>query len=108
MAAIYTQSAKCKCKRKTPRCSPGESQDVFAACPGNGSASISRKPNDIAMNGYLFTAGLTRCQVRPTAGRGGQMFDSIQTWDACMSAIIYGGDTEQAQKRFEAWCRQTP
>ena len=25
-----------------------------------------------------------------------------------MSAIIYGGDTQQAQKRFEAWCRRTP
>jgi hypothetical protein len=25
-----------------------------------------------------------------------------------MSAIIYGGDPEQAQKRFEAWCRRTP
>jgi hypothetical protein len=72
------------------------------------SASISRKQNDIAMNGYLFTAGLTQSQVRPNPGRGGQMVDSIQTWDACVSAIIYGGDPEQAQKRFEAWCRQTP
>lgn len=60
------------------------------------------------MNGYLFTAGLTQSQVRPTAGRGGKMVDSIQIWDACVSAIIYGGDAEQAQKRFEAWCRQTP
>ena len=59
------------------------------------------------MNGYLFTAGLTRSQVRPTPGWGGQMVDSIQIWDACVSAIIYGGDAEQAQKRFEAWCRLT-
>jgi len=36
------------------------------------------------------------------------MVDSIRTWDACASAVIYGGDAEQAQKRFEAWCRQTP
>ena len=64
------------------------------------SASISREPNDIAMNGYLFTAGLTQTQVRPTPGRGGQMIDSIRNWDHCMSAIIYGGDAEQAQKRF--------
>jgi hypothetical protein len=63
-----------------------------------------RKPNDFAMNGYLFTAGVTRSQVRPIPGRGGQMVDSIQIWDACVSAIIYGGDAEQAQKRFEAWC----
>jgi hypothetical protein len=60
------------------------------------------------MNGYLFTAGLTQSQVRPAPGRGGQMVDSIQTWDSCVSAIIYGGNTEQAQKRFEAWCCQTP
>ena len=60
------------------------------------------------MNGYLFTAGLTQTQVHPTPGRGGQMVDSIRHWDSCMSAIIYGGDTEQAQKRFEAWCRRTP
>ena len=60
------------------------------------------------MNGYLFTAGLTQSQVRPTPGRGGQMVDSIQIWDSCVSAILYGGDTARAQKRFEAWCRQTP
>jgi len=70
--------------------------------------SILRKPNDIAMNGYFFTAGLTRSQTRATPGRGGQMVDGIQIWDTCASAIIYGGDAEQAQKRFEAWCRLTP
>jgi hypothetical protein len=36
------------------------------------------------------------------------MVDSLRIWDSCMSAIIYGGDPEQAQRRFEAWCRQTP
>ena len=70
--------------------------------------SILRKPNDIAMNGYFFTAGLTRSQTRATPGRGGQMVDGIQIWDTCASAIIYGGDAEQAQKWFEAWCRLTP
>ncbi len=60
------------------------------------------------MNGYLFSAGVTRIQVCPTPGRGGQMIDSIRTWDTCASAVIYGGDAAQAQKRFEAWCRQTP
>jgi hypothetical protein len=60
------------------------------------------------MNGYLYTAGLTQSQVRPTPGRGGQMVDTVQTWDGCASAIIYGGDAAQAQKRFEAWCRRTP
>ena len=36
------------------------------------------------------------------------MVDSIQIWDSCVSAVIYGGDPEQAQKRFESWCRLTP
>jgi hypothetical protein len=57
------------------------------------------------MNGFLFTAGLTQVQVGPAPGRGGQMVDTLQTWDGCASAIIYGGDAEQAQERFEAWCR---
>ena len=35
------------------------------------------------MNAYLFTAGLTQSQVRPTPGRGGQMVDSMQIWDSC-------------------------
>jgi hypothetical protein len=60
------------------------------------------------MNAYLFTAGLTQAQVRPTPGRGGQLVDRLLTWDTCVTAIIYGGDAEQAQKRFEAWCRLTP
>ena len=71
--------------------------------------SCGKKTNTTrAMNAYLFTAGVTRTQVCPTPGRGGQMVDSIRTWDACASAVIYGGDAQQAQKRFEAWCRQTP
>jgi hypothetical protein len=71
-------------------------------------ASILNKQNNIAMNGYLFNAGLTQSQVRPTAGRGGQLVDRLLTWDTCVSAIIYGADAKQAQKRFEAWCRLTP
>lgn len=59
------------------------------------------------MNGYLFTAGLTQTQVLPTPDRRGQMVDMLQTWDTCVSAIIYGGDPEQAQKRFETWCRRS-
>ncbi len=62
----------------------------------------------MTMNGYLFTAGLTQTQVRPSPGRGGLMVDSIRNWDSCISAIIYGGDAQQAQKRFETWCRRTP
>jgi hypothetical protein len=85
-----------------------------AALPDNFVASPwlecfnSRDQSDIAMNGYLFTAGLTQSQVRPTSDRGGQSVDRLQTWDTCASAIIYGGAAEQAQKRFEAWCRLIP
>ena len=32
------------------------------------------------------------------------MEDSLQVWDSCVSAIVYGGNPEQAQERFEAWC----
>lgn len=60
------------------------------------------------MNGYLFTAGLTQSQVRQSPDRGGQLVDRLQTWDTCASAIVYGGDAQQAQKRFEAWCRLIP
>ena len=48
------------------------------------------------MNGYLFTAGLTQFQARPAPGRGGQMVNTLQTWDGCTRAIIYGGNAEQA------------
>lgn len=71
-------------------------------------ASISpQREQNAAMNGYLFTAGLTQSQVLPTPDRRGQMVDMLQTWDTCVSAIIYGGDPEQARKRFEAWCRRS-
>jgi hypothetical protein len=56
------------------------------------------------MNGYLFIAGVTQAQVCPTPGRGGQAVNTLQVWDGCTSAIVYGGDPEQAQKRFEDWC----
>jgi hypothetical protein len=85
------------------------SPDIFVAFfPGLMLQSRPTRSQSIAMNAYLFTAGLTQSQVRPAPGRGGQMVDSIQIWDACVSAVIYGGDPEQAQKRFEAWCRLTP
>ena len=45
------------------------------------STSISREQNNIAMNGYFFTAGLTQSQIRPTPGRGGQLVDRLLTWD---------------------------
>jgi hypothetical protein len=58
------------------------------------SASMSRKQNNMAMNGYLFTAGLTRFQAVPTSSLGAHPMRTFQTWDTCASAIVYGGDAE--------------
>jgi len=60
------------------------------------------------MNAYLFNAGVSQAQVRPALNRSGQMVDSMQTWDSCITAIVYGGDAAQAQKKFEAWCCSYP
>ncbi len=54
------------------------------------------------MNAYLFSAGVSQTQVRAAPGRPGQT--SLQSWDTCVSAIVYGGEREQAQKAFEAGC----
>jgi hypothetical protein len=55
---------------------------------------MSRKQNNMAMNGYLFTAGLTRFQAVPTSSLGAHPMRTFQTWDTCASAIVYGGDAE--------------
>src|SRR5438552_2708476 len=81
---------------------------ILSPALGMGASISPQRKQNISMNGYLFTAGLTQTQVIKTPGRGGQMIDTIQTWDSCASAIIYGGDPEQAQARFEAWCRGSP
>src|SRR2546423_3737325 len=53
--------------------------------------------------GYLFTAGVTSTQMRPAQTlRGGK---SLQSWDSCTSAIVYGDDLVRAQKTFEDWCK---
>ena len=59
------------------------------------------------MNAYLFTAVATRSQVRPVRGRSGET-DTIQTWDACATQIVFGDSPDEAQKRFETWLRATP
>jgi len=53
---------------------------------------------------YLFAAGATLSQMRPSGFRGDK---TLQTWDTCLTAILYAGNAEQAQKTFEDWC-QTP
>lgn len=60
------------------------------------------------MNAYLFSAGCNTAQVIATPGRGGQMVETLHTWDHCASAILYGGDAEHARNRFDAWVRSPP
>ena len=40
--------------------------------------------------------------MRPAPGLRGGM--QLQTWDTCMSLIVYGDDVSRAQKTFEDWC----
>jgi hypothetical protein len=65
-------------------------------------------PSDTTMNAYLFTAGVSQRQIRACADCSGKGADSLQIWDASASAILYGGELEQAQKKFEVWCCQSP
>ena len=58
--------------------------------------------NPPTRKGYLFTAGVTLSQTLPSGSRSGK---SLQTWDTCMSAIVYGGDAAGAQQTFEDWCQ---
>src|SRR6266446_1082496 len=53
---------------------------------------------------YLFAAGATLSQMRPSGFRGDK---TLQTWDTCLTAILYAGNADRAQKTFEDWC-QTP
>lgn len=59
------------------------------------------------MNAYLYSGVTTRSQVRPATGRSG-VVDTIQTWDACGTQIVFGDAPEEAQKQFETWLRATP
>jgi len=59
------------------------------------------------MNAYLFSGVTTRSQVRSTPGRFGPV-DTIQTWDACGTLIVFGDSPDEAQKQFETWLRATP
>jgi len=59
------------------------------------------------MSAFLFVAGLTRSQVRPSRSKY-EAAETYQTWDACESGIIYGGELEDAQKQFEATCLLSP
>jgi hypothetical protein len=56
------------------------------------------------MDAYLLSAGLTQSQIRPSP----LGYEAMQTWDTCVSAIVYGGELEQAQTTFEAWCGRSP
>src|SRR6516165_7466248 len=68
---------------------------------------LGKQGPSCTMNAYLFSAVTTRSQVRPTPGRYGTV-DTIQTWDACGTQIVFGDSPEEAQKLFETWLRATP
>jgi hypothetical protein len=54
------------------------------------------------MNAYLFTAIATLFQVRATqGGRYSGATESLQSWDACTNLIVFGVNSNAAQKRFE-------
>jgi hypothetical protein len=59
------------------------------------------------MNAYLFTAVVTRSQLRPVMSYYGET-NAIRTWDSCASQIVCGGLPDEAQRRFETWLRTTP
>ena len=59
------------------------------------------------MSAFLFTAGVTQSQMRLARGPG-QTGETLQMWETCLSAIVFGGELEQAQAAFEAWCVQSP
>jgi hypothetical protein len=59
------------------------------------------------MSAFFFAAGLTRAQVRPSRNQY-ETAETYQTWDACESGIIYGGELGDAQKQFEATCLLSP
>lgn len=60
------------------------------------------------MNAYLFTAGITQSQVRASPGRFGRPPGGLETWDSCMSLVLYGGSPDEAQNRFEKWLSSAP
>lgn len=57
------------------------------------------------MNAFLFTAAVTQRQVRSAQGTG---HEQLNIWGAALSALVYGGTADEAQKRFEEWCHLSP
>ena len=51
------------------------------------------------MNAYLFNAGVGRTRQDPVRG--------WQSWDSCESAVVFGANSEEAQREFEEWCRSS-
>ena len=74
---------------------------VFLFCWFNGA------PTKTLMSAFFFAAGVTRAQVRPSRSQY-EASESYQTWDECVTGIVYSGDLAQAQKQFEGWCLFSP
>jgi hypothetical protein len=67
----------------------------------NQDSEESEQPTE-KQKAFLFTAGVTFSQRRPSGPPGGE---SLQVWDTCITAIVYGGDAERPQQTFENWCQ---
>ncbi len=57
------------------------------------------------MNAYFFTAGITQTQLRAALDQAPQR---LETWDSCVSIVVYGGNSDEAKNQFEAWLHSSP
>jgi hypothetical protein len=69
--------------------------------------SAEQKPNQPGMNAYLFSAVATWSQLRPNKSGYGPA-ETFQTWNSCVSQIVFGGSPDEAQKLFETSLRKQP
>jgi hypothetical protein len=54
------------------------------------------------MNAYLYSASVTRSQLRPANLGRGQSPSQMRAWTTCISSVLCADTPEQAQKQFEA------
>lgn len=60
------------------------------------------------MNAFFFTAEITQSQMRPAPGHWAGTTERLETWDSCVSQIVYHADRDAAQKEFEKWIFSGP
>ena len=60
------------------------------------------------MNGYLFTASVSRSLLREAAASRRPAAHRPQTWNACLSSIVCSDNADEAKKLFEASLHASP